>query len=193
MVRQFWLNRNFEIKKNGTSCCPKFPTDISELKMFLQFAILHYPLGIIKIRLNSFQQTYQQTFQFTYHLHKPLTNRCLCVNVRLSSNFFGIELYLLWSSVMEESIVSHVPTEIAQTTEPTSQSSSPSRHSPNPQATPGTRSRSSSTEVSLKGAMGDSTASSSPAPYKRDFEAKVRSFHRQLYHKGYGQGPNKIK
>lgn len=41
--------------------------------------------------------------------------------------------------------------------------------------------------------MGDSTASSSPAPYKRDFEAKVRSFHRQLYHKGYGQGPNKIK
>ncbi|XP_066029047.1 LOW QUALITY PROTEIN: uncharacterized protein [Pocillopora verrucosa] len=34
---------------------------------------------------------------------------------------------------------------------------------------------------------------SSPAPYKRDFEAKVRSFHRQLYHKGFGQGPNKVK
>lgn len=43
------------------------------------------------------------------------------------------------------------------------------------------------------GAMAESPASSSPAPYKRDFEAKVRSFHRQLYHKGYGQGPNKIK
>lgn len=94
---------------------------------------------------------------------------------------------------MEESIVSHVPADVAQTIEPTSQPSSPTRHSPSPQATPGTRSRSSSTEVSLKGAMGDSTASSSPAPYKRDFEAKVRSFHRQLYHKGYGQGPNKIK
>ena len=94
---------------------------------------------------------------------------------------------------MEESIVSHVPADIAQSTEPASQPSSPTRHSPSPQATPGTRSRSSSSEVSLKGAMGDSTASSSPAPYKRDFEAKVRSFHRQLYHKGYGQGPNKIK
>ena len=43
----------------------------------------------------------------------------------------------------------------------------------------------------VAGAMAES--SSSPAPYKRDFEAKVRSFHRQLYHKGYGQGPNKIK
>ena len=90
---------------------------------------------------------------------------------------------------MEESIVSYVPAEVVQTAEPTSQPASPTR----PQATPGTRSRSSSTEVTLKGAMGDSTASSSPAPYKRDFEAKVRSFHRQLYHKGYGQGPNKIK
>ena len=92
---------------------------------------------------------------------------------------------------MEESIVSYVPADVAQTTEPStsSQPASPTR----PQATHGTRSRSSSTDTPLKGAMGDSTASSSPAPYKRDFEAKVRSFHRQLYHKGYGQGPNKIK
>ena len=107
---------------------------------------------------------------------------------------FDIEFSFLLRSVMEESIVSYVPADIAQTAEPTSQPASPTRHLPSSQATPGTRSRSSSTEVSLKGAIGgDSTASSSPAPYKRDFEAKVRSFHRQLYHKGYGQGPNKIK
>ena len=32
-----------------------------------------------------------------------------------------------------------------------------------------------------------------PAPYKRDFQAKLRTFHRKLESKGYGQGPNKIK
>ena len=93
---------------------------------------------------------------------------------------------------MEESIVAYVPPEVEQTTESTPQFSTFSRHVPSPQATPGTRSRA-NTDSTLKGAIGDSTASSSPAPYKRDFEAKVRSFHRQLYHKGYGQGPNKIK
>uniref|UniRef100_A0A3Q3J489 HECT-type E3 ubiquitin transferase n=1 Tax=Monopterus albus TaxID=43700 RepID=A0A3Q3J489_MONAL len=32
-----------------------------------------------------------------------------------------------------------------------------------------------------------------PAPYKRDFEAKLRNFYRKLETKGYGQGPGKIK
>uniref|UniRef100_A0A8C2Y885 HECT-type E3 ubiquitin transferase n=1 Tax=Coturnix japonica TaxID=93934 RepID=A0A8C2Y885_COTJA len=32
-----------------------------------------------------------------------------------------------------------------------------------------------------------------PAPYKRDFEAKLRNFYRKLEAKGYGQGPGKIK
>ncbi|XP_069783384.1 E3 ubiquitin-protein ligase HECW1-like [Narcine bancroftii] len=32
-----------------------------------------------------------------------------------------------------------------------------------------------------------------PAPYRRDFEAKLRSFYRKLEAKGYGQGPAKIK
>ncbi|XP_051998518.1 E3 ubiquitin-protein ligase HECW2-like [Xyrauchen texanus] len=32
-----------------------------------------------------------------------------------------------------------------------------------------------------------------PAPYKRDFEAKLRSFYRKLENKGYGQGPGKVK
>lgn len=91
---------------------------------------------------------------------------------------------------MEESIVAYVPPDVEQTSEPAPQPSS-SRHVPS-QATPGTRSRA-NTDSSLKGAISESTASSSPAPYKRDFEAKVRSFHRQLYHKGFGQGPNKVK
>ncbi|WAQ94078.1 HECW2-like protein [Mya arenaria] len=32
-----------------------------------------------------------------------------------------------------------------------------------------------------------------PAPYKRDFHAKLRNFYRKLELKGYGQGPGKIK
>lgn len=32
-----------------------------------------------------------------------------------------------------------------------------------------------------------------PAPYKRDFEAKLRSFYRKLESKSYGQGPSKLK
>ncbi|KAK6617938.1 hypothetical protein RUM43_014167 [Polyplax serrata] len=33
----------------------------------------------------------------------------------------------------------------------------------------------------------------SPAPYRRDFEAKLRNFYRKLEGKGYGQGPGKLK
>ncbi|TRY80057.1 hypothetical protein TCAL_06772 [Tigriopus californicus] len=32
-----------------------------------------------------------------------------------------------------------------------------------------------------------------PAPYRRDFDAKLRSFYRKLESKGYGQGPGKLK
>ena len=32
-----------------------------------------------------------------------------------------------------------------------------------------------------------------PAPYKRDFQAKLRTFHRKLESKGFGQGPSKVK
>eukprot|EP00093_Oithona_nana_P004465 04465.XXX_3969_2324_1 [CDS] Oithona nana genome sequencing. len=32
-----------------------------------------------------------------------------------------------------------------------------------------------------------------PAPYRRDFEAKLRNFYRKLESKGYGQGPAKLK
>jgi E3 ubiquitin-protein ligase HECW2 len=32
-----------------------------------------------------------------------------------------------------------------------------------------------------------------PAPYRRDFDAKLRNFYRKLESKGYGQGPAKLK
>lgn len=32
-----------------------------------------------------------------------------------------------------------------------------------------------------------------PAPYRRDFDAKLRNFYRKLEQKGMGQGPNKMK
>ena len=32
-----------------------------------------------------------------------------------------------------------------------------------------------------------------PAPYRRDFEQKLRTFYRKLETKGYGQGPAKMK
>ncbi|XP_067021713.1 E3 ubiquitin-protein ligase HECW2-like isoform X1 [Acropora muricata] len=111
---------------------------------------------------------------------------------RLSNNVDFIMLL----SVMEENIMSYAPPDVtAQIEEPTPSTTSPTRS----QASTGTRTRANTTELPLKGSGADSSSSSSsssstsPAPYKRDFEAKVRSFHRQLYHKGYGQGPNKIK
>lgn len=36
-------------------------------------------------------------------------------------------------------------------------------------------------------------AARTPAPYRRDFEAKLRNFYRKLESKGYGQGPSKLK
>lgn len=32
-----------------------------------------------------------------------------------------------------------------------------------------------------------------PPPFRRDFEAKLRTFYRKLENKGYGQGPHKLK
>lgn len=36
-------------------------------------------------------------------------------------------------------------------------------------------------------------AQRAPPPFRRDFEAKLRSFYRKLESKGYGQGPHKLK
>ncbi|BET01513.1 e3 ubiquitin-protein ligase [Nesidiocoris tenuis] len=40
---------------------------------------------------------------------------------------------------------------------------------------------------------GMSRSARAPAPYRRDFEAKLRNFYRKLESKGYGQGPAKLK
>lgn len=48
--------------------------------------------------------------------------------------------------------------------------------------------------LSLWFAVGTQRANArAPAPYKRDFEAKLRNFYRKLETKGYGQGPGKLK
>ena len=39
----------------------------------------------------------------------------------------------------------------------------------------------------------NSAAMRGPAPYKRDFDAKLRSFYRKLDSKGFGLGPGKLK
>ncbi|XP_022519147.1 E3 ubiquitin-protein ligase HECW2 isoform X2 [Astyanax mexicanus] len=47
---------------------------------------------------------------------------------------------------------------------------------------------------SPQGSPGTSRANArAPAPYKRDFEAKLRNFYRKMETKGYGQGPGKVK
>lgn len=41
--------------------------------------------------------------------------------------------------------------------------------------------------------LGMSSAGRTPAPYQRDFETKIRMFHKQLLQSSYGQGPGKIR
>ncbi|XP_049863233.1 uncharacterized protein LOC126356312 isoform X5 [Schistocerca gregaria] len=81
-----------------------------------------------------------------------------------------IDLTILLS-LFEQEIMSYVPAVPASTRSP--------RGSPqlSPQASPG---------LSRANAR-------APAPYRRDFEAKLRNFYRKLESKGYGQGPGKLK
>ncbi|XP_059473109.1 E3 ubiquitin-protein ligase HECW2 isoform X2 [Neocloeon triangulifer] len=51
-----------------------------------------------------------------------------------------------------------------------------------------------SPQISPQASPGLSRANArAPAPYRRDFEAKLRNFYRKLESKGYGQGPGKLK
>jgi hypothetical protein len=81
-----------------------------------------------------------------------------------------IDLTILLS-LFEQEIMSYVPSVPAPARSP--------RGSPqlSPQASPG---------LSRANAR-------APAPYRRDFEAKLRNFYRKLESKGYGQGPGKLK
>ncbi|XP_026886010.2 E3 ubiquitin-protein ligase HECW2 [Electrophorus electricus] len=91
--------------------------------------------------------------------------------VRLSSD---ADLVILLS-LFEEEVMSYVP---SHTFLHPSYCQSP-RGSPvsSPQNSPGTQ----------------RANARAPAPYKRDFEAKLRNFYRKLETKGYGQGPGKVK
>ncbi|KAJ1527177.1 hypothetical protein ONE63_008708 [Megalurothrips usitatus] len=54
--------------------------------------------------------------------------------------------------------------------------------------------RTASPQLSPQASPGLSRANArAPAPYRRDFEAKLRNFYRKLESKGYGQGPGKLK
>ncbi|XP_075886668.1 E3 ubiquitin-protein ligase HECW2 isoform X2 [Nelusetta ayraudi] len=69
-------------------------------------------------------------------------------------------------SLFEEEVMSYVPPLLH-----------PSHCLSSPQSSPGTQ----------------RANARAPAPYKRDFEAKLRNFYRKLESKGYGQGPGKVK
>ncbi|KAK4875088.1 hypothetical protein RN001_011510 [Aquatica leii] len=76
-------------------------------------------------------------------------------------------------SLFEQEIMSYVPA--VPSTTPTSSRSPRGSPQPSPVASPGlSRHR-------------------TPAPHRRDFEAKLRNFYRKLESKGYGQGPGKFK
>ncbi|CAB3364744.1 Hypothetical predicted protein [Cloeon dipterum] len=63
-----------------------------------------------------------------------------------------------------------------------------------PAAAPAGRSPRGSPQISPQASPGLSRANArAPAPYRRDFEAKLRNFYRKLESKGYGQGPGKLK
>ncbi|XP_069999531.1 uncharacterized protein [Penaeus vannamei] len=72
-------------------------------------------------------------------------------------------------SLFEHEIMSYVPPMVG-----ISPRGSPQ---PSPQASPGL----------------PRAAARAPAPYRRDFEAKLRNFYRKLESKGFGQGPGKLK
>lgn len=89
-----------------------------------------------------------------------------------------VELTIVLSK-FEQEIMSYIPAQFASNGGSTSGSHRSPRTSPqpSPQASPGLQ------RANVR----------APAPYRRDFEAKLRNFYRKLESKGYGQGPGKLK
>lgn len=79
-------------------------------------------------------------------------------------------------SLFEQEIMSYIPAQYSSGSTPSHRSPRDSPQ-PSPQASPGLQ------RANLR----------APAPYRRDFEAKLRNFYRKLESKGYGQGPSKLK
>ena len=120
------------------------------------------------------------------------------------SNTTSVDEYFFVFSLFEDEIMSYVPnvpapalvrttvssgTATATSTTDT-QSLHPTVSSPrSPRGHPH-----SPLSPSPSGSPGLSRANArAPAPYRRDFEAKLRNFYRKLESKGYGQGPGKLK
>jgi len=98
MVRQFWFDQteNFRNKRNVLKDSPKFPTEISEWISAYHFQFFtatfefscHVFLvnnGLLRVKMVNGQS--ERNFPlgiFVYHLHKPLTNQFLLVNVKQS-------------------------------------------------------------------------------------------------------------
>ncbi|XP_055949305.1 E3 ubiquitin-protein ligase HECW1-like isoform X1 [Argiope bruennichi] len=85
-----------------------------------------------------------------------------------------IDLTILLS-LFEQEIMSYIPAQF--TNNGNSHRSPRTSPQPSPQASPGLQ------RANVR----------APAPYRRDFEAKLRNFYRKLESKGYGQGPGKMK
>lgn len=86
-----------------------------------------------------------------------------------------LELTILLS-LFEQDIMSYVPC-----VESAIRSSLTSQAQTSPQASPSVQ----RSQVRV--------APTPPAPYRRDFDAKLRNFYRKLEQKGFGQGPGKMK
>uniref|UniRef100_A0A8C8LTU3 HECT-type E3 ubiquitin transferase n=1 Tax=Oncorhynchus tshawytscha TaxID=74940 RepID=A0A8C8LTU3_ONCTS len=97
----------------------------------------------------------------------------LWVSVALSD--IVSSLLVLSGSLFEEEVMSYVPPHALL--HPSYCQSPRSSPVSSPQNSPGTQ----------------RANARAPAPYKRDFEAKLRNFYRKLETKGYGQGPGKLK
>ncbi|XP_014241602.1 E3 ubiquitin-protein ligase HECW2 isoform X2 [Cimex lectularius] len=101
---------------------------------------------------------------------QSLRDKVNCVRVEgtqaLQNYCHDIDLTILLS-LFENEIMSYVPAGVSS-----------------PRASP---------QLSPQASPGLSRATRAPAPYRRDFEAKLRNFYRKLESKGYGQGPGKLK
>ena len=110
----------------------------------------------------------------------------------------------VFSSLFEDEIMSYVPnvpapalvrttfTSTTTTASSTTESSSLNTTVPSPRSPRGHPH--SPLSPSPSGSPGLTRANArAPAPYRRDFEAKLRNFYRKLETKGYGQGPGKLK
>ncbi|XP_065221195.1 E3 ubiquitin-protein ligase HECW2 isoform X4 [Planococcus citri] len=97
--------------------------------------------------------------------------RIVRVHIMMGDCFMGLAnaVCSLYSLLFEHEIMSYVPA-----SKPASPRSSPQL---SPQASPGM------SRANMR----------APALYRRDFEAKLRTFYRKLESKGYGQGPGKIR